>query len=93
MFTNFGTTGKQWTPQDLIHVSSEVAGKNLSSFFQKYIAEANPLPVHDCLAGAGFDGLILNYGGEAQVTPTANPNRLAKKIRENLWTNAQRPER
>jgi predicted metalloprotease with PDZ domain len=91
MFTNFGANGKQWTPQDLVQVSSEVAGTDLSSFFQKYIAEANPLPVHECLASAGFDGLILNYGGEAQVTPTANANGLAKEIREHLWTNAQSP--
>jgi predicted metalloprotease with PDZ domain len=91
MFTNFGANGKQWTPQDLVQVSSEVAGTDLSSFFQKYIAEANPLPVHECLASAGFDGLILNYGGEAQVTPTANANGMAKEIREHLWTNAQSP--
>lgn len=91
MFTNFGTNGKQWTLQDLVHLSSEVAGTDLSGFFQKYIVEANPLPVHECLASAGFDGLILNYGGEAQVTPTANPSHLAKEIREYLWTKAQRP--
>lgn len=91
LFTNFGTNGKHWTPQDLVQVSSEVAGTDLSRFFQKYIAEANPLPVHECLARAGFDGLILNYGGEAQVTPTANANGMAKEIREHLWTNAQNP--
>src|SRR5215470_10762005 len=84
MFINFGTTRKQWVPQDLVRVSSEVAGTDLSSFFQKYIADANPLPVQECLAKAGFDGLILNYGGEAYVTPTANPNRLAQEIREHL---------
>jgi predicted metalloprotease with PDZ domain len=89
MFTNFGTTGKQWTPQDLVRLSSEVAGTDLSSTFQKYIAQANPLPTRECLASAGFDGLILNYGGEAYVTLTANPNRLATVIREHLWTNAR----
>ena len=89
MFMNFGTTGRQWTPQDLVRLSSEVAGADLSSFFRRYIAEANPLPVHACLANAGFDGLILNYGAEAYVTPAANPGRVAKQIRELLWTNAQ----
>ena len=85
MFEKFGITGKQWKPQDLVRVSSEVAGTDLSSFFEKYIADANPLPVQECLANAGFDGLILDYGGEANVTPTANPNRLAQEIREHLW--------
>ena len=89
LFTNFGTTGKQWTPQDLGRLSSRVAGADLSSFFQKYIADANPLPVHGCLASAGLDGLILNYGGEAYVTPASNPNPLAKEIRERLWMNVQ----
>jgi predicted metalloprotease with PDZ domain len=88
MFAKFGITGKQWKPQDLVRVSSEVAGTDLSSFFRKYIADANPLPVQEYLANAGFDGLILDYGGEANVTPTANPNRLAQEIREHLWAKA-----
>jgi hypothetical protein len=87
MFRNFGSTGKQWAPQDLVRLSSEVAGTDLSRFFQGHIAEANPLPVHECLANAGFDGLILNYGGEAHVAATANPSGLAKEIHEHLWSN------
>jgi hypothetical protein len=85
MFADFGATGKQWRPQDLVRVSSQVAGTDLSGTFQKYIAEANPLPVQECLANAGFDGLILDYGREAHVKPTENSNRLAEEIREHLW--------
>lgn len=89
MLLNFGTTGKQWMLQDLVRLSSQIAEKDLSIFFQKYIAEANPLPVHACLASAGLDGLILNYGGEAYVTPAPDANGLAKAIRDRLWTDAQ----
>lgn len=88
MFTRFGLTGKEWTPRDLVHVSSEVAGTDLSAFFEKYISSSNPLPVKECLAAAGFDGSILNFSGEAYVTPKPNPTRLAQEIRERLWSNA-----
>jgi predicted metalloprotease with PDZ domain len=88
MFTRFDLTGKQWTPEDLVQSASEVAGTDLSSFFQKYIVVPSPLPVQECLATAGFDASILNYSGEAFVTPKQNPSPLAQQIRDRLWMNS-----
>jgi predicted metalloprotease with PDZ domain len=86
LLTNYGLTGKQWTAKDLVHLSSEAAGTDLSKFFEKHVASPNPLPVTECLANAGFDGSILNYSGEAYVSPKQNPGRLAQEIREHLWS-------
>jgi hypothetical protein len=72
-------------PEDLVQSASEVAGTDLSGFFQQYIASPNPLPVRECLSDAGFDDSILNYSGEAYVNPTLNPSNLAKEIRDYLW--------
>ena len=88
MFTRFGLTGKQWAPEDLAQSASEVAGKDLSGFFHKYIASPNTVPVRECLADAGFDDSILNYSGEAYVTPESNPSNSAKEIRAHLWESA-----
>lgn len=88
MFTRFGLTGKQWAPEDLVQIASEVAGTDLSGFFHKYISSPNPVPDRECLANAGFDASILNYSGEAYVTPKLNPSNSAKDIREHLWADA-----
>lgn len=85
MFTRFGLAGKQWTPEELAQSSSEVAGTDLSGFFRKYIASPNTMPIRECLADAGFDESILNYSGEAYVSPQVDPSNSAKEIREHLW--------
>jgi predicted metalloprotease with PDZ domain len=84
MMTRYGLTGKQYSPDDLIRDASEVAGTDLSSFFLRYIASRERLPVKQCLADAGFDAALTDYGGEAFIFPQTNPPAPARAIREQL---------
>jgi hypothetical protein len=49
---------------------------DLSGFFSHYTASREHLPVKQCLADAGFDAALADYGGEAfisfQINPTAS---------------------
>jgi predicted metalloprotease with PDZ domain len=76
MMTRYGLTGKQYSPDDLIRDASEVAGTELSGFFSRYIASRERLPVKQCLADAGFDAALADYGGEAFIFPQALREQL-----------------
>lgn len=89
MMTRYGLTGKPYTPDDLIRDASKVAGTDLSSFFSRYIASRERLPVKQCLADAGFDSALADYGGEAFITPQRNPSASARTIRERLMIQPQ----
>ena len=80
----YGLTGKQYSPDDLIRDSSEVAGIDQGSFFSRYIASRERLPVKQCLADAGFDVALTDYGGEAFIFPQSNPSASARAVREQL---------
>lgn len=84
MMTRYGLTGKQYSPDDLIRDASEVAGTDLSSFFSRYIASRERLPVKECFAQAGFNANVADYAGEAFITPQANPSPQALGIRERM---------
>jgi predicted metalloprotease with PDZ domain len=53
MMTRYGLAGKPYLPDDLIRDASEVAGTDFSSFFARYIASRERLPVKQCFADAG----------------------------------------
>jgi predicted metalloprotease with PDZ domain len=84
MLTRYGLTVRQWSTDDLIHDASEVAGTDLSSFFSRYIASRERLPVKQCFADAGFDIALADYAGEAFISPQAHSSRSARGIREQL---------
>jgi hypothetical protein len=71
-----------------VNAASEVAGHNLSPFFQTYIIAPDPLPVQECLKDAGFNGLVLNYAGEAFVTPDRRAPSQAMRFRKHLLEGA-----
>jgi predicted metalloprotease with PDZ domain len=84
LLQNYGLTKKRYTVADLAQNASEVAGVDLSEFFAKYVTAPNPLPVQECLKIGGFDAQILNYAGEAFITPSITATALEKTLRERL---------
>jgi predicted metalloprotease with PDZ domain len=84
MMARYGLTGNQWALSDLIRDASEVAGTDLSGFFSHYIASRERLPAKQCLADAGFDAAVADYGGEAFISLQSNPTASARAIRQKL---------
>ena len=84
MMDQYGLTRKQWTSDDLVRDASHVAGTDLSEFFSRDIANRGMLPVKECLTEAGFDAALLDYAGEAFITPQEHPSAEARAIRERL---------
>jgi predicted metalloprotease with PDZ domain len=84
MLTLYGITARQWSTDDLIHDTSEVAGTDLSSFFSRYIKSRERLPVKQCFADTGFDIALADYAGEAFISPQAHPSRSTRGIRDQL---------
>jgi hypothetical protein len=48
------------------------------------MASREHLPVKQCLADAGFDAALADYGGEAFISFQINPTASARVIREKL---------
>ncbi len=90
MLTRFALTGKKWTPNDLENAASAVAETDLSSFFSRYIASRESLPVKECLLDAGLDASIVDYGGEVYITAVPTPTASALAIQQQLF--AKNPE-
>ena len=84
MMARYGLTGNQWALSDLIRDASEVAGTDLSGFFSHYITSRERLPAKQCLADAGFDAAVADYGGEAFISLQSNPTASARAIRQKL---------
>jgi predicted metalloprotease with PDZ domain len=84
MESRFGLTGNEYTAEDLQRAASEVAGTNLTRFFARYIASSESFPVKECLADAGFEASIVNYGGEVYIGRALSPSASALAIRGRL---------
>jgi predicted metalloprotease with PDZ domain len=84
MMTRYGLLGKQWTIDDLIRDTSEIAGADLKDFFARYIAAREHLPIVRCMNDAGFNIAFAEYDGIAVITPQPNPQGSARLIRARL---------
>jgi predicted metalloprotease with PDZ domain len=84
MMDKYGLTGKPWGSDDLVRDASGIAGKDLSKFFSRYIANRGVLPVKQCLTEAGFDAALSDYAGEAFISLQEHPSPTARSIRERL---------
>jgi predicted metalloprotease with PDZ domain len=84
MLTRFGLPGKRYTVADLQQAASDISGTDFSDFFSNYISAPNELPVNECLKEGGYAAQILNYAGEAFVSPDKQANKLEIAIRNGV---------
>ncbi len=78
MYTKFGKTNTAYTYQDIISVSSETAGADLSGFFRSYVSGLQVMPLDKYLASAGLEVDTLN--GETVLQPNVTAAVEAKEL-------------
>jgi predicted metalloprotease with PDZ domain len=84
MYERFGLTSKKYLYVDLIAAASEIAGRDMSEFFKKYIEGKEQLPVLDCLKRSGFEGYTQFYDGEIYIKKSATANAGQSAIQRGL---------
>jgi predicted metalloprotease with PDZ domain len=84
MYERFGLTSKKYLYVDLIAAASEIAGRDMSDFFKKYIEGREQLPVLDCLKRSGFEGYTQFYDGEIYIKKSATATAAQSAILRGL---------
>lgn len=84
MYERFGLTSKKYRYDDLIAAASEIAGRDMSEFFKKYVEGKEQLPVLDCLKRSGFEGYTQFYDGEIYIKKTAKATAAQSAIQQGL---------
>ena len=83
MYSKFGKTNTAYTYQDIIAVSSEAAGADLSGFFSSYVSGLQVMPFDNYLARAGLEVDTLN--GETVIRPKLNAPAEEKELLKGVW--------
>jgi len=78
MYSKFGKTNLAYKYDDIIAVSSEVAGTDLSGFFSSYVSGLRVMPLDKYLACAGLEADVLN--GETVIQPKMNATAQMKEL-------------
>jgi predicted metalloprotease with PDZ domain len=78
MYSKFGKTGIAYKYDDIIALSSETAGADLSGFFSSYVSGLQVIPFDKYLAYAGLEADVLN--GETVIQPKMNATEEAKEL-------------
>ncbi|MBI3406546.1 MAG: M61 family metallopeptidase [Acidobacteria bacterium] len=65
-------------PEEAVRAASDVAGRDMTSFFQKYISGKEPLPYEECLGYAGirFDRAVNSQGTWLGISVRPNEEGL-----------------
>ena len=61
MYREFGLTDSTYTMNDVIRIVSQITGKDFKSFFHKYVAGTERLPLEEYLKDAGVD-VEIDFG-------------------------------
>jgi predicted metalloprotease with PDZ domain len=78
MYSKFGKTGIPYRYDDIIAVSSEMAGADLSGFFSSYVSGLQVIPIDKYLGYAGLEADVLS--GETIIQPRMNAGAEAKEL-------------
>ncbi len=78
MYLAFGIIHKPYTYEDLIKVSSSVAGKDLSGFFSEYVAGTNIIPLETYFQSIGLE--LKQQYNETLIEPCLNATQQEKKL-------------
>ena len=55
MYSEFGVTGKTYTIDDVIRITTDIVGKDFEPFFRKYVSGTERLPLAEYLGDVGVD--------------------------------------
>jgi predicted metalloprotease with PDZ domain len=80
MYLTFGTSHRPYTYQDIIKISSSVAGKDFSGFFSEYVSGVNVLPLNTYFQSAGLE--IKQQNGATVIEPGLNTTQQEKRFLE-----------
>jgi len=83
MFDDFAKNGKTYTTEDVIRVSSEVAGKDLKPFFDKNLFGTGMIDHNDYLKRAGLQ--MHTFIEEIYISPYENATEKAKAIGKQIF--------
>jgi predicted metalloprotease with PDZ domain len=78
MWQRFGQAGQAYNYEDLVKAVSDVAGRDMTPFFDKYVAGTDELPFRNDLARIGVAAYDQPFGGEAYVK--VNPRNAAERL-------------
>ncbi len=74
----FGSTGRAYENDELLHSINRVAGSDFSDFYAKYVRGMEDLPLNDFLSFAGLELVRMEY------PPTADLGIEIQRTQENL---------
>ncbi len=88
LYERFGLTGKPYRYEDLVNAASEIVGRDMSSFFKKYVEGNELAPVEDYLKRAGFDGYLIPDDGELFISKSPVSSAKASAIQQGILSGA-----
>lgn len=86
MYERFGLTSKKYRYEDIVTVASEIAGRDVSDFFKKYVEGKESLPVQDYLKQIGLEGHTQFYDGEFYIIESPSVSAKQKAIQQSILT-------
>ncbi|HEX3581059.1 MAG TPA: M1 family aminopeptidase [Thermoanaerobaculia bacterium] len=84
LFTRFGLTGKPVTEKDIIAAASEVAGRDLQPFFDRYVHARNDLPLAETLAKLGLELRGQPYAEDMYLADASHSTPRQQALRASL---------
>ncbi len=78
MYSKFGKNKLPYKYEDIIKVSSEIAGTDLSGFFNAYISGVQVIPINKYLADAGLE--VSGQNGSTVIQPNMNASPGEKNL-------------
>jgi predicted metalloprotease with PDZ domain len=85
LYETHGQQGKPIALADIAAAASSVAGRDLSTFFEKFVTQRNELPLGETLAKAGLDLRGQPYAGDMYVVPVTPPTARQLAMRKSLF--------
>ena len=87
LYQEFPDGGPGYTNRAIIDACSQIAGEDLSLFFEEHVAGTQMIPINDLLRAAGFTGNVTVYGSHVRIDPMADS--LPSRIRDSLLGDPQ----
>ncbi|HYI08163.1 MAG TPA: M1 family aminopeptidase [Thermoanaerobaculia bacterium] len=84
LFTRFGQTGTPIAEKDIIAAASEVAGRDLQPFFDRYVHARNDLPLAETLQKLGLELRGQPYAGDMYLVEVPTPSAAQRALRTSL---------
>ncbi len=83
MYQNYAEEDQFYSTQDILEKASELANKDLSSFFSEYIDGSTPIPIEKYLIKAGFN--VNVEGGQIMIQSKNKMTELQSEILKGFY--------